>query len=355
VHVKSYGHVHATTSTQSSSPTTAAGVKPSSATTVTGHNTHAAASSTKTKLYGNGKTAGQIAQQYGASPSTMLFGPGNSQPHKTGCGAHQVDVHALKAHGAAGCAVKPSEHGQSQEHGKSSEHGNSGSGESESQDHVTICHATGSSSHPFVVISPSASGVFHGHMGHQDLRDVIPTFTYGGQMLSLNWTAQSQSLFNAGCSTESKTTVPGTTSTPSVTAVITTQQTAQSTQQAAQTSQQTPQSTTTSTPQSSTATPQTSSATPQSSTATAQGTPATTKNAAGTPAGTSNGVNGAQAGNSGTPTTAAGVAGTSNSKPASGLSGTLPFTGMPLWIVLAIGVGLLAAGAFARFGASASR
>jgi hypothetical protein len=37
------------------------------------------------------------------------------------------------------------------------------------------------------------------------------------------------------------------------------------------------------------------------------------------------------------------------------LNGTLPFTGFPLWIALALGVGLLAAGAFARFGASASR
>ena len=102
---KPHGHVHATTSTPSASPTTAAGVKPSSATTVTAHNTWAAASSTKTKLYGNGRTAGQIAQQYGAGASAMLYGPGNSQPHKTGCGTHQVDVHALKAHGGSACAT----------------------------------------------------------------------------------------------------------------------------------------------------------------------------------------------------------------------------------------------------------
>src|SRR5437762_3327177 len=44
--------------------------------------------------------------------------------------------------------------------------------------HVTICHATGSKSHPFVEISPSAAGVFHGHVRHQDARDIIPAFSF---------------------------------------------------------------------------------------------------------------------------------------------------------------------------------
>ena len=63
------------------------------------HDTHAPASSTKTKLYGNGKTAGQIAIHNGAPPSTVLHGPGNSQPHKASpcSGGHEVDVHALKS------------------------------------------------------------------------------------------------------------------------------------------------------------------------------------------------------------------------------------------------------------------
>ena len=77
--------------------TVSAGVKPSSATS---HNTLAPASSNATKLYGNGKTAGQIATQAGFG-SWMLYGPGNSQPHKVICGPHNVDVHALKAHAAA--------------------------------------------------------------------------------------------------------------------------------------------------------------------------------------------------------------------------------------------------------------
>jgi hypothetical protein len=79
------------------------GVKPSND---TAHDTHAAASSDKTKQYGNGKTAGEIAIQNGAAPSTVLHGPGNSQPHKAAAclGGHEVDVHALKGKRKKGCA-----------------------------------------------------------------------------------------------------------------------------------------------------------------------------------------------------------------------------------------------------------
>ena len=75
-------------------PANSEGVKPSSN---TAKDTHEAALPEKTKEYGNGKTAGQIAIANGAGPSTILHGPGNSQPHKAaGCaGGHEVDVHAL--------------------------------------------------------------------------------------------------------------------------------------------------------------------------------------------------------------------------------------------------------------------
>ena len=76
------------------------GVKSSS---TTAKNTFAAAASTQTKLYGNGRTAGEIAMMFGAQADLMLFGPGNSQPHKVSCGAHWIDVHALKARAGA-CA-----------------------------------------------------------------------------------------------------------------------------------------------------------------------------------------------------------------------------------------------------------
>jgi hypothetical protein len=83
------------------------GVKPAND---TAKDTHAAASSDRTKLYGNGKTAGQIAVSNGAAPSTILHGPGNSQPHKASpcSGGHEVDVHALKGKRGQGCGSPPS-------------------------------------------------------------------------------------------------------------------------------------------------------------------------------------------------------------------------------------------------------
>jgi hypothetical protein len=82
------------------------GVKP---TNETAHDTHAAASSDETKQYGNGKTAGQIAVQNGAAPTTILHGPGNSQPHKAApcSGGHEVDVHALKGKRRKSCGTQP--------------------------------------------------------------------------------------------------------------------------------------------------------------------------------------------------------------------------------------------------------
>jgi hypothetical protein len=79
------------------------GVKPSNE---TAHDTHAEAQSDKTKQYGNGQTAGQIAEHNGADRKAVLHGPGNSQPHKvTPCTGrrHEVDVHALKSHHGGSC------------------------------------------------------------------------------------------------------------------------------------------------------------------------------------------------------------------------------------------------------------
>src|SRR5215813_8765106 len=80
----------------------ATGVKPAND---TAHDTHAQAQSDKTKQYGNGQTAGQIAEKNGAAGKAVLHGPGNSQPHKLApcAGGHQVDVHALKSHHGGSC------------------------------------------------------------------------------------------------------------------------------------------------------------------------------------------------------------------------------------------------------------
>jgi hypothetical protein len=106
---KAHGHVHASGSAKvhaavhthaSAGAGAQAGVKSSSSSS---ENTYAAAASNQTKLYGNGQTAGQIAMTNGAQANAVLYGPGNSQPHKMSCGAHWIDVHALKAHAGA-CA-----------------------------------------------------------------------------------------------------------------------------------------------------------------------------------------------------------------------------------------------------------
>jgi hypothetical protein len=52
-------------------------------------------------------------------------------------------------------------------------------------DHPTVCHRTGSTSHPFVTIHPSSNGAYNGHLHHDG--DVIPPFEYQGQTYSLNW------------------------------------------------------------------------------------------------------------------------------------------------------------------------
>ena len=65
--------------------------------------------------------------------------------------------------------------------------------------HETICHATGSPTNPYVMISPSVAGIVNGHLKHQDHRDVVPPFTFRGQTYSQNWTAAGQAFLTGGC------------------------------------------------------------------------------------------------------------------------------------------------------------
>jgi hypothetical protein len=314
------------------------GVKPSSTTAHGQHNTSAPASSNKTKQYGNGKTAGQIAMNSGHGDA-ILYGPGNSQPHKTSAcpGGHEVDVHALKnkngtcpssSQKAKQGEVKSSEHAKSEsshesgvaaqktEEQKTESHGVAAS----AQAHVTICHATGSSSNPYVRISPSAAGVFHGHLGHQDGRDIVPPFTWNGQTYSENWTDAGMAIYNAGCtvpSTSAATLTPLAPATP------------------------TPLAPATLTP--ATAAPATIAA------GSVLGTQATI-----TPAGSSP--------TTVSPAAAGGVKGATvalkptKAKPAGGVLGTttrlggkvastrLPFTGLPLWMFALVAAGLISIG-----------
>ncbi len=373
--------------------TNAQGVKPSN---TTKHDTYAKASSDQTKQYGNGKTAGQIATQAGHGDAT-LHGPGNSQPHKTAAcpGGHEVDVHALKNKDAkCGTAtsdqskqsestkvevkksdkvdvekakksdeensesadVEASEHDVTKvdvkkvdvEKAKSDEEGSESADVEKSETdvkatessngHVTICHATGSSSNPYVRISPSASGVVHGHLGHQDGRDIVPSFTWKGKTYSENWDANGMAIYNAGC------TAPVTAATPATPA----QPAASGTPAAAATA--TPAASATATP---------AAAAPATSTAGAvQGAKVTLTPAASSP--------------TAAPAVAGGVKGAvialkpTKTKPAGGVLGTttrlggtiaatrLPFTGLPLWIFALVAAGLIGVGVAMRR-ASANR
>ena len=74
---------------------------------------------------------------------------------------------------------------------------------------VTICHATGSRTNPYVVITPSAAGIVNGHLKHQDQRDIVPPFTFRGRTYSQNWTTSGQAVFAAGCHAAAGITVGG--------------------------------------------------------------------------------------------------------------------------------------------------
>ncbi len=63
---------------------------------------------------------------------------------------------------------------------------------------VTICHATGDASDPYVEQRPNANGTVNGHDGHAN--DIIPPFEYeGGQYPGKNWDAAGQAIWNNGC------------------------------------------------------------------------------------------------------------------------------------------------------------
>lgn len=87
-------------------------------------------------------------------------------------------------------------------------------------DLVTICHATGSETNPFVVVTAAAAGVFNGHLGadHQNESDIIPPFSYQGVTYSQNWANASLAIHANGCVAPVITTSPpATTATPATT------------------------------------------------------------------------------------------------------------------------------------------
>lgn len=108
---------------------------------------------------------------------------------------------------------------------------NPGHGNDNAGDKVTLCHATGSSTNPFVEITVNANGAIHGHAGsdHQDGRDIIPPFSYNDhgktvQFPGQNYDAKGKATLANGCRVPSTTTT-GTTTGSTTTVGTTTSQT----------------------------------------------------------------------------------------------------------------------------------
>ena len=153
-----------------------------------------------------------------AVPALANGSQGKSVPAHAAKGTHgkSAAAHAAKGtHGKSGTAhANKGTHGKSGTahankgtHGKSgTAHGNKGGNSANAHEHVTICHATppDTAAHGYVQISPSASGVFHGHMRQHDA-DIIPPFLYSGQTYSLNWDATGQAIWNNGCAAPDST------------------------------------------------------------------------------------------------------------------------------------------------------
>jgi hypothetical protein len=75
-------------------------------------------------------------------------------------------------------------------------------------EHVVICHATGSKSHPYVQIAPSKEGVLDGHSKeiHQYVEDIIPPFDgFPGQ----NWNSDGMAIYASGCGSLGADPLPG--------------------------------------------------------------------------------------------------------------------------------------------------
>jgi hypothetical protein len=160
------------------------GVKPASDTE---KDTHEAASSDKTKQYGNGRTAGQIAMQNGAAAGTILHGPGNSQPHKAApcSGGHEVDVHALKGKRLAkACGPASPPQGPNPnpgpDPGPGSNPGGSSSGGGNSPS------SGGSTAGP--VTNPGSNGTSEGVKGFEGSERVLAETSVAGQGGSLPFT-----------------------------------------------------------------------------------------------------------------------------------------------------------------------
>ena len=115
-------------------------------------------------------------------------------------------------------------------------------------DNVTLCHRTDSETNPYRVetVDPAIAHKAHldhtgtvwfpGHPKEPKWGDIIPPFTYLGNVFSLNWDAAGMAIWNNGCQPVSESTSPSTTTTttapstsPSTTTTSTTPSTSSTT------------------------------------------------------------------------------------------------------------------------------
>lgn len=66
---------------------------------------------------------------------------------------------------------------------------------------VVICHATGSTSNPYVELTISEAAAFHGHTGrsHQNGADIIPPYDEKGTLYSQNWNDRGRAIWANHC------------------------------------------------------------------------------------------------------------------------------------------------------------
>jgi hypothetical protein len=218
------------------------------------------------KQYGNGKSALEVAKEHAPQVgSAHLSGPGNSKPHK-----------------------------------------------------VTICHATGSMSNPYVVITVDVHAL-KAHASHQDGRDVIPVPSAGCPAAGTTGTTTTGT---------TGTTTTGTTTTGTTTTGTTTTGTTGTT------------TGTTTTGTTGTTTTGTTGTTTTGTTTTGTTGTTTTGGVAGASTPPTGGSSAGGTQGRGT----AGVLGVTTRLGTAAQSGTLPFTGVPLWLAALAAMALLAAG-----------
>jgi hypothetical protein len=206
----------------------------------------------------------------------------------------------------------------------------------EAEHKVTLCHATGSSTNPYVMITVDYHALKNGHTAAKG--DIVPPTTINGVTYSANWDSSGQAIFNNGC----KPVVAAQAPAPTTTTVTTTTTTAQTTTQAEApvTTTATVPATTTATVTTTTPVTVTNSVAATTTTTVPQLTPVTETTTASNVAPSNGGVLGAQTSLAAPKKPSGGVLGTVGNVAGS----TLPFTGFPVWLAVLVAFALILAG-----------